>query len=245
MKSNITIATALVFGVFQLPSFANTDAAFQHLSVSIQDITEEAQLADQIVPPQEDPPTKPGNGTASTSTQNTGSRGSIFDKIDMSKVMTVGNKLWEFALSNKPDATYNTLHGSVVPGGMKSWTELSGWMPPVVKVYRVVFKSVFGYEAGSFEYRISYIYGGGVEGRGNYLGQISFAPRNIKLKTDRKVNIKAELLEPVNFGTVENPLAGVQLLVSWNSPTTLRYEMSSAEYMILGNGQIMDLSNPN
>lgn len=190
-------------------------------------------------------PTTNGSGTNTSTTQNNGSRNGPFSGIDLDKMATIGNKIWEFMVSHQPDATYNTLSGSVVPGGVKSWTELSGWKMPVTKIYKVTFNNLFGLEVGSFEYRINFIYGGGYQGVGQYIGQISFAPRNIQLKTDRKVNIKAELLQPVNFGTVENPLAGVQLLVTWNSPTSLRYEMGSTEFLIMGNGQIMNLTNEN
>ena len=165
--------------------------------------------------------------------------------VDITSLITLGKNVWTFVVNNKPKADYKSLRGSIVPGGLDSWRQLSGWSKKksVVKIYRVEFKNVFGKTAGGFDYRISYYYGGGLKGKGKYLGQIAFTPNNIKLHTDRQVKIRAELLDPINLGTEEDPIAGVSLIVTWSSPTTTRYGMSSAEYFIDGNGEIRDRTN--
>lgn len=164
-------------------------------------------------------------------------------KIDLSSILAVGEKVFNFIVTNKPCANYKTLKAAVLPGGTKSFTQLKGWSKPVSKVYRVQFKNMFGKDAGGFSYRIVFVYGGNYQGKGKYIGQISFTPLDIKLKTDRQLNIHTEVLEPLNYGTEEDPLAGVQLLITWSSPTTLRYSMNSIEYFFYGDGNVQDISN--
>jgi hypothetical protein len=162
-------------------------------------------------------------------------------KIDV--IVAIGNKIWNFILSAKPNATYNVLKASVVPEGIKSWTQLAGWSRPVNKIYRVTFYNMFGQEAGGFDYKINFIYGGRYLGKGKFIGEISFVPTNVRLKTDRQLNVKAQVLDPVNFGSEEDPVAGIHLIITWESPTTPRYQMNSAEYYMYGTGEIQDLNN--
>lgn len=164
----------------------------------------------------------------------------IFSVVD--HITTIGNKVWDFVVSRAPNATYNTLKASVVPAGVTDWRQLTGWSRPVAKTFRVTFRDLRGNIAGGFDYRISFITGGGHKGKGQFIGEIGVAPDNISLKTDRSVNFHAEVLDPINFGTEENPIAGVQVLITYSSPTTLRYTMHSDEYYVYGTGEFQKIS---
>jgi hypothetical protein len=166
-------------------------------------------------------------------------------QVTLGQIITLGGKIWDFIITNRPTATFQTLQSSIVPSGITNWTQLRGWQTPVSKVYRVTFQTIFGGEAGSFDYRITFVPGGSYNGKGKFLGAISLMPMNIKLHTDRSLDMKATMSDPLNFGTELNPVAAAQLVVSWTSPTTTRYQMSSAEYFIYGTGEIQDLTNGN
>lgn len=167
------------------------------------------------------------------------------NQVTLQDFITLGSKVWDFIINNKPNATYAPYRASVVPNGITHWTQLRGWSRPVSRVYRVAFQNMFGMASGSFDYRITFIYGGNYMGKGKYIGQISVIPANIKLATDRSLDVKVEILEPLNYGTEENPMAGVTLQVSWFSPTTVRYQMNSAELFLFGNGEIQNLTDGN
>ena len=167
--------------------------------------------------------------------------------INIDSIITIGSKVWDFVINNKPTADYKALKGSVVPSGITDWSQLTGWSKDKfsVKIYRVEFKSITGKVGGSFDYRVSFFYGGNYKGKGKFIGQISVIPGNIKLHTDRSLTFRAELLDALNFGTEEDPISGVQLQISWSSPTTTRYEMHSAEYFMYATGEIQDITNGN
>lgn len=167
------------------------------------------------------------------------------NQVTIQDFITLGSKVWDFVINNKPNATYAPYRASVVPSGITHWTQLRGWSKPVSKVYRVAFQNMFGMASGSFDYRITFIYGGNYQGKGKYIGQISVVPANVRLATDRSLDVKVEILEPLNFGTEENPVAGVTLQVSWSSPTTVRYQMNSAELFLYGTGEIQNLTDGN
>ncbi len=166
-------------------------------------------------------------------------------EVTLSNVVALGTRIWDFIVNNKPNATYENFKASVVPAGITNWTQLQGWSKPVSKVYRVEFTNILGRSGGSFDYRITFIYGGHYRGKGKYIGQISFVPATIQLGTDRSLKLKAELLDPLNFGTEEDPVAGAALQISWSSPTTPRYQMGSVDLFLYGTGEIQNLSDGN
>ncbi len=165
------------------------------------------------------------------------------DRVTPGDIVTLGTRIWDFIVNSKPSATVSTLKTSVVPVEATSWRQLTGWSKPVSKVYRIEFTNIFGRVSGSFDYRITFIYGGKYKKKGKFIGQISFVPANIRLSTDRSLNVKAEMLDPLNFGTETDPVAGVQVQISWFSSTTPRYTMGSADLFLYGTGEIQSLSD--
>ena len=55
------------------------------------------------------------------------------------------------------------------------------------------------------------------------------------------------LVERLPKATIEegnaDPVAGAQLIITWSSGTTLRYNMNSIEYFLYGTGELQDISN--
>jgi hypothetical protein len=82
------------------------------------------------------------------------------DKIKLSHIIALGNKIWDFIISNKPNAEYDVFKTSVVPSGITSWTQLQKWSKPTSKVFRVAFTDLLGRPAGGFDYRITYFHSG-------------------------------------------------------------------------------------
>ncbi len=184
------------------------------------------------------PPGKPG----ATPSPVTGTPGTIGGTIG--EIISIGTRIWDFIVSSKPTADIKTVNASVVPNGITDWTQLTGWIKaPVVRIYHVEFKTLTGKTAGGFDYRISYLYGGALKGKGKFIGALSFVPANVKLHTDRSLTVRAELETPLNMGSTEDPVAMTKMEVTWSSPTTLTYGMNSAEYLIYGSGEIVDLTH--
>ena len=241
MKKSLLGSLVFVAGAFLSAASAQAQSSKDVFNVSIKDVTGEYRgRMEGILPP-------PGGDIGCLPTDPW--CGSLPDPInpgggfDFSTIFTIGNKIWDFIITNKPNAEYKTLKAAVLPGGASTWAQLKGWSKPMAKIYRVQFKNILGRDGGGFDYRIVFIHGGNFQGKGKYIGQISFAPLNIKLKTDRQLNVKAELLDALNFGTEEDPIAGVQLQITWHSNTTLRYNMNSIEYFLYGTGELQDISN--
>ena len=265
MKTVVFVFFGIFFGINTFYSISNAQNINRSDSVedetiysTVTDITEQALANDQIIHPPGIIPTPTPSSTKPlpNASPSPGSSpgpidpGGIIPPVDspvggtIGAIIDIGQRIWNFIVMNKPTADYQTLESAVVPAGVVSWTQLTGWnKAPVIKIYHVEFSTIFGKSAGGFDYRISYMYSGTLHGKGKFIGKLSFVPTNIQLHTDRSLKIRAELLEPMNFGTEKNPIAGTSIRVTWETPTTTRYEEKSAEYMIYGTGEIVDLSN--
>lgn len=238
-----------IFSALLLAAFFNIEAKAQDYTVSVRDVTREYAKPSIMPtpPPADNKPSKPGNNGDDPTLPLPNplpDTGSAIGKIDIGQIITLGEKVWDFVVNNKATADYKTLKANVVPSGVTSWTQLR-WQKDKVtaKVYRVEFTNILGGSGGSFDYRISFIYGGSYQGKGKFIGQIAVAPTNINLHTDRSLTFRAELLDALNFGTEEDPVAGAQLQITWSTPTTTRYQMKSAEYFLYGDGEVQDLTN--
>jgi hypothetical protein len=159
----------------------------------------------------------------------------------LGSLITLGQQVFQYVVENKPNAQYQSLLTSIGPSGMTDWTKLSGWGMPVQKTYHVSFKGMFNQTSG-FDYVIGFVPGGNYQGHGKFLGNISFVPANVSLKTGRSLNVKAVLSDPINFGSVDEPMAAVQMTVTWSTPTTTSYQMNSKQYYIYANGQFQEMN---
>lgn len=244
----------LILGVFFCSSsvFAQSFAGAEYTS-KVTDVTAQYVMLESagIAPtPTPTPAAEPTATPASTSTTTpidipTTTTDDGSGKIDIGKIIALGEKIWDFIISNKPTAEYPVFKTSVVPEGIKSWAQLKGWAKPVSKIYHVEFTNMFGGSGGGFDYRITYFYNGSLAGKGKFLGQLSVVPLNVSLHTDRSLKMNVELASVLNFGTEADPVAGAQIIVTWSTPTTTHYEMNSSEYMVYGTGEIQDLTHGN
>ncbi len=154
---------------------------------------------------------------------------------NLDTLILLGERIGKFFLSLRPQVEIKPLKAAIVPEGL-SWTQMKGWKRPEAKVYRVQMLNRIGQNAASFDYRITTIAGGSYQGRGKFIGQVSFIPFNLKSNMDASLTVEAKLLDPINFGTETDPLAGVQLQITWSISGITRYQMNSAEYFIYGDG---------
>lgn len=239
------IKLGLFLGLFL---FSSNVFAQQKLKSTVREVTAEYAAIGLWSPdfaPTPTPAALPGASPAPTISPTDLDATNETENGNLGQIIALGEKIWDFIVTNKPTAEYPVFKTSVVPVEVKSWTQLQQWSKPVSKVYRVEFTNMFGGSAGGFDYRITYFHSGVYKGKGKFIGQISVVPTNVHLKTDRSLKMNVELASIINAGTEKNPVAAAQIMISWSSPTTTRYEMNSAEYMIYGTGEMLDLSNGN
>jgi hypothetical protein len=185
--------------------------------------------------PTENPEPKPTETSTPTRT------GSI--KID--EIIAIGEKIWKFIDDNKPVVTQRFGGLSILPGQVKSLEEMEGWSEPQVKIYKTVFKNKLGMNPIEFTYRVSYTYGGSYEGVGKFISRVEIEPAHIKALWGYKLDAQSELLNIHNAGSKNNPVAAVDIRVSYTINNVLLHTQESSRFYLTGGGLYKDLTRGN
>lgn len=157
------------------------------------------------------------------------------------QIINIGKKIWKIIEAGKPVMNIQTDVATALPKGATCWQDLERWQAPVSKVYRTVAKNKLGGTVANFQFRILYIYGGSVKGIGKYIGYASMIPVNASVSWGYKLNAQGSVPAVFNLGTKENPLAGMQLVMSYRLESPLKTIEQSQAFFLNGHGQLKQL----
>lgn len=156
--------------------------------------------------------------------------------------LTIGMKAWELVKANKPVVNVNLAKISILPEATPKWTMMENWKVGTSTSYELAATNGFGMKVVNFTYRISYNYGGQYEGAGMFLANVMVLPETIDVIWGYNLDANVELGEPVNVGTLENQIPGIQIQVKHKIETVLRSTQGSSTYFVSGKGQLLQLN---
>lgn len=229
MKKILTILT-LSFTIGAASSAnATADTAPDYYKISAVKITEEiptaVELASNMLPPEATPELNSFDFTA----------------IDWNTMVLLGQKLVQIIEAGKPIVNIKRDAVSVVPAGISAWEQLSGWQAPVSKVYRVEMENGLGMSVVDIRLKVSALWGGGYNGKGNYLSNVVASPTAVTVLWGYQLDLWTEQREPVNTGTLEQPVAGLGFEIRYRSKTPFAETTGAQEFFIKGDGQILEM----
>ncbi len=152
-------------------------------------------------------------------------------------ITNIGRRIWDLVNMGKPVSFVksNIAHG--LPKGIKCWTDLEGWSWPQSKVFNVTYKNKLGATSIDYTYRISYIYGGNIEGIGKYLSNVQVVPVNLKVGWGYSLYSRAEVPTVFNVGSKKDPVAGMQINVRWKVQSAFTNSELSHMFHVGGNNE--------
>ncbi len=159
----------------------------------------------------------------------------------LDRVVNLGKKVWALIEEGKPVVNLKTDVATALPYGAKCWQDLQTWSAPIAKTYSVVFKNLYGMEVVKFSYRVIFVSGGSVNGKGAYIGYAAIEPADVYVAWG--FNLKADSSTPTiyNMGSKEAPVAGMNLQVNYQINTILQSFKYSRSYFINGLGAFQAL----
>lgn len=205
-----------------LADVASDSDAMKITSVSV---VEEVPTADEIFEgflPQNDTPNAPDDGLP----------------FDWDKLIRIGKELIEIIKANQPVVNIKRDAVHVVPASIQNWQELTGWQMPVVRVFRVQMKNAFGNVMVDVRLKASAMWGGNYRNRGRYLANVVVVPTQIVAQWGVTLDIWSENREPVNVGTMEQPVAGLGFDLRYRAKTWVSEVNGTQDYFITGNGEM-------
>lgn len=165
------------------------------------------------------------------------------ESLDLEQIVALGQRIWKLVEANKPVVDIvEQPRVSAVPEGTESWMQLEGWQNPRSRVYRIEYKNLYGITVIAFAFRVTFTYGGGVKGKGQYLANVSVIPAEVQVAWGYKFNASVEVAKLVNAGSRQSPIAGMELGVRWQIDTVMKHERRTSAFFVRGDGEFVDLS---
>lgn len=158
--------------------------------------------------------------------------------VSLGLIVNIGKKIWNLVEAGKPAVTVTSQVAHAMPQGITCWQDLTGWMPPHSYSYRISYENKYGSKVVDFTYRLSYLYGGQVNGKGRYLAQVSIVPANLSVAWGFKFNAESSVPMVYNMGTKENPVAGMRVDIKWSVDSIVSHNEQVHSFGVDGNGQI-------
>lgn len=162
-------------------------------------------------------------------------------ELILDQVMNLGKKIWDIVQAGKPVVNLKTDVATALPYGAKCWMDLQTWQAPQARTYSVTYKNLYGIEVVKFSYRVVYVAGGSVNGKGAYIGYAALEPSEVSVAWGFTFNASSSAPAVYNMGTKEAPVAGMNLQMNYSIDTVLKSVKASQAYFISGAGEFKSL----
>jgi hypothetical protein len=161
--------------------------------------------------------------------------------IDWNAMVLVGQKVIELVKAGAPVVNIKRDTVSVMPMGVQTWQQLAGWQAPVTKAYNVTITNYLGMNVVDLRLKVSGMWGGNVDGKGQYLANVMVVPASTRVLWGWTLDLWTENREPVNTGSVQAPRAGLGFDIRYKATTPLNELNGTQDYFITGDGKIQAL----
>jgi len=156
-------------------------------------------------------------------------------------VINLGEKIWSIVKDGQPTVDYQSKSANALPSSADCAFELTNWQRPMVSTYQITYKNGFNMTVVSMIYRVIYTPGGKWQDSGSYLTNISIHPYQINVSWGFNFNASVQADQPINLGSLEDPLAGLQISLEWDITNPMNVSKSKEIFFIEGNGEITKL----
>ncbi len=157
------------------------------------------------------------------------------------QVMNIGKKIWSVIELGQPVTNIQTDVATALPAGAKCWQNLQTWSSPEARTYSVSFKNIYNMEVVRFAYRVVYLPGGSVNGKGHYVGYATLQPSDVYVAWGYKFNAEASAPAVFNMGTKEDPVGALTLNMKFSVDTIVNHLEQTQAYNVNGKGEFKKL----
>ncbi len=156
--------------------------------------------------------------------------------IWLDKIINIGKKAWSVVELGRPVVNIAIDSANALPQGIGCWNHLTGWSVPQSKTYKVSYVNGFNSEVVSFAFRVIYTAGGSFNGAGRYISNATVVPAQLNVAWGYTFNATTVVPNVFNSGTLEQPIAGMQLNLNWSVDTVVKHVQQAESFYIGGDG---------
>ncbi len=166
--------------------------------------------------------------------------------VTIEKVVNIGTKLWDIVKDNKPVLNLDTKYATAYPQGVTAASQLSQWSRPKSYQYGFYAENLYGGVMIDSKHKVAFSYGGAYKGQGKYLTAVAVIPTVASVAWGYRFQIVAAVPDStvVNVGTDANPVAAMQLKLTWRMSSPLKVVEGTSVYYIQGDGYFEEIASP-
>lgn len=161
----------------------------------------------------------------------------LTEGVDPMAIADIIFKIWDIIKDGKPVVNVQYKNVSALPNiANRHWEALTGWKEERSMVFGVSTENLYGMTTVDLEYKVKLIFGGSVRGKGQYIASARVVPSKVDVKWGYNLDVAVEVPSVINISTIEDPLAAINLDVTYKISTMLRSYSESNTYELRGNG---------
>ena len=166
--------------------------------------------------------------------------------VSIEKIVNIAEKLWKIVEANKPVVNIESKYAVAYPEGVTAASQMSSWSRPKVYSYAFYAENLYGSVMINAKYKVAYSYNGAYKGKGKYLTAVAVIPTRAEVGFGYKFYMSATVPDSTitNTGTTADPVAAMQLKLSWWMATALKVMDGTSVYFIQGDGVCEEIASP-
>jgi len=150
-------------------------------------------------------------------------------------IVQIGQKVWQLVKNNKAVVNYEQDWTGAVPKEYEEdWTQLAGWKDMKSEQFR------FHYKVGSdtvSELKWKYAWssqGHDADGKGHYVMNAGARIDKLYARVGQELQASVTSLAPINYGTIEDPIGGIDIQVSFTSASAFNSATTTCTVTVRG-----------
>ncbi len=161
------------------------------------------------------------------------------------QVIALGEKIYEIVKKGQPVLNVSTAPISVLPKNIDGTPvdifQTSNWSMPFTRKVKLEYKNLYGSKVVTFDYTVMFVHSGKFNGKGAYLTAVQVVPTNVTVGWGYEFDVNMKLAGLQNHGSVDSPVAGAIVQLSYKAKTVLRTIDSTDQFHMTGRGQFTQL----
>ena len=111
---------------------------------------------------------------------------------------------------------YTTDYAGALPEGVSDWTLMEGWQDTETEEYKFTFENGL-FTLTEFKWVFTWKYGATYNGTGKYVTEAGATVKEVYAYLSEHIDVTAKASKPINYGTTESPLGGIDVDVEATS----------------------------
>jgi hypothetical protein len=164
------------------------------------------------------------------------------------QIVNEGTKIWQIIQQNKATSSFTTASANAIPSTLTAWDQIGGWQMKGGENYQLPILNSEGKSVYTWDARVSFEYGGNVDGKGAFLRNVTVQASDIQVAWAHNFNATVTIPDSgiSNSGTTDNPLAQMEVEIDYSYDTSVFvHRQSSVILVVRGDGSIEDISSDN